>query len=72
MLSGEEKNEEVSPIWSKIKKHKVWFYVFLGILLGACLPPFALKCWSLFNFAYFDRSGLDELTSKYIGDIKWD
>lgn len=51
---------------------KMWMYTVVGVLFGSIVAPFTLGIYGLLGFAYYDRSGLDSLTQKYIGDVKWD
>ena len=57
----------------KYKKNmfKMWIYTIVGVIVGSIVAPFTLKFYGLLGFAYYDRSGLDELTQKYIGDVGW-
>ena len=50
---------------------KMWIYTIIGIIIGVIIAPFTLKIYGLLGFAYYDRSGLDSLTQKYIGDVGW-
>lgn len=50
---------------------KIWVLTIIGVLIGSCLTPLALKIWELLGWALFDRSGLDQLSKEKLGMNGW-